>query len=390
MMSLACAKPFRSFLSKVLSRPGRARSRRPVGLGIEVLESRQLLSHLAATNVTYYTARGVEKHGTWQGIRGADAKGKYLITGTLGSQGLLFVGSITGKGKSYFVDDPLASSTSVYGPNNLGGGRIQLVGEYESSHPLTDPVLFHGFLFQGTTADLPSGGSFRTIDYPGATYNFVHSTMRGLAVGNYDSPTASGALGPGGDYIYNIATGQFVASVKYPGSVTDTAYGIWYNGGTSYTICGGYSTQSVSIINQNQPIGQGYLVDYNSATGQFSHWTSYSYLNAPAGTTFVTHFEGISEVKKGVYSLAADSVQSTSSSSPSYATFVTVRRNRDGSFGPATWVVPDLKPFGTTGRVSSNSVYGNKVVGILLDSPPLVYQATVQAGRRPAGATSGT
>ena len=389
-MSLACAKPFRSFLSKVLSRPGRARSRRPVGLGIEVLESRQLLSHLAATNVTYYTARGVEKHGTWQGIRGADAKGQYLITGTLGSQGLLFVGSITGKGKSYFVDDPLASSTSVYGPNNLGGGRIQLVGEYESSHPLTDPVLFHGFLFQGTTADLPSGGSFRTIDYPGATYNFVHSTMGGLAVGNYDSLTASGALGPGGDYIYNIATGQFVASVKYPGSVTDTAYGIWYNGGTSYTICGGYSPQSVNNMNdQNQPIGQGYLVDYDSATGQFSHWTSISYPNSPAGTTSLTHLEGISEVKKGVYSLAADSIQSGSNGSTPYASFVTVRRNRDGSFGPATWVVPDLKPFGTTGRVSANSVYGNKVVGIL-EARPFVFQAAVHAGRGPAGDASGT
>ena len=102
--------------------------------------------------------------------------------------GLLFVGSIAGKGQSYFVDDPLASSTSVYGPNNLGGGLIQLVGEYESSQPQTDPVLFHGFLFQGTTADLPSGGSFRTIDYPGATYNFVHSAMGGLAVGNTIAP----------------------------------------------------------------------------------------------------------------------------------------------------------------------------------------------------------
>ena len=388
-MSLACAKPFRSFLSKVLSRPGRARSRRPGGPGIEVLEGRQLLSHLAPSKVTYYDASGVGVPVlAWQGIRGADAKGQYLISGTSGSHGLLFVGSIAGKGQSYFVDLPGASSTSVYGPNNLGGGRIQLVGEYESSHPQTDPVLFHGFLFQGTTADLPSGGSFRTIDYPGATYNFVHSAMGGLAVGNYDSPTANG-LGPGRDYIYNIATGQFVASVVYPGSDSDTAYGIWYNGGTSYTICGGYSPQSVNNMNdQNQPIGQGYLVDYDSATGQFSHCTSISYPNSPAGTTSLTHLEGISEVKKGVYSLAADSIQSGSNSSTPYASFVTVRRNRDGSFGPATWVVPDLKPFGTTGRVSANSVYGNKVVGIL-EARPFVFQAVVHAGRRPAGAASG-
>jgi len=227
-MSLACAKPFRSFLSKVLSRPGRARSRRPVGLGIEVLEGRQLLSHLAATKVTYYNASGVGVPViAWQGLRGADAKGQYLISGTSKTHGLLFVGSIAGKGRSYFVDLPGASSTSVYGPNNLGGNRIQLVGAYTGGQLQTDRVFYHGFLFQGTTADLPSGGSFRTIDYPGATFNFVHSTMGGLAVGNYDGPTASGSpLGPGQDYIYNIATGQFVASVVFPGSTSDTAYGI--------------------------------------------------------------------------------------------------------------------------------------------------------------------
>ncbi|HEX3448689.1 MAG TPA: hypothetical protein VHS97_10575 [Isosphaeraceae bacterium] len=48
----------------------------------------------------------------------------------------------------------------------------------------------------------------------------------------------------------------------------------WYNGGSSYTIVGGYSNQSVNNMNdQNMPIGQAYMVDYNSATGQFSHWT---------------------------------------------------------------------------------------------------------------------
>ena len=287
-LSLACAKPFRSFLSKVLSRPGRARSRRPVGPGIEVLEGRQLLS-----NITYYDASdvGVPVIG-WQGIRGADARGQYLISGTSGTHGLLFVGSIAGKGQSYFVNDPLASTTSVYGPNNLGGGSIQLVGAYTGGQSQTDKVVYHGFLFQGTTADLPSGGSFRTIDYPGATFNFVHSTMGGLAVGNYDGPTAGGSpLGPGQDYIYNIATGQFVTSIVYPGSFSNTAYGIWYNGGTSYTICGGYSNESVNnMSDQDRPIGQGYLVDYNSATGQFSHWTSFSYPNGPAGTTVLTHF----------------------------------------------------------------------------------------------------
>ena len=96
--------------------------------GAKVLEGRQLLSHLAATKVTYYNASGVGVPViAWQGLRGADAKGQYLISGTSGSHGLLFVGSIAGKGQSYFVDDPLASSTSVYGPAGGGVGRNQFL-----------------------------------------------------------------------------------------------------------------------------------------------------------------------------------------------------------------------------------------------------------------------
>ena len=35
---------------------------------------------------------------------------------------------------------------------------------------------------------------------------------------------------------------QILTDIVYPGSTTTTAYGIWYNGGTSYTICGGYTS----------------------------------------------------------------------------------------------------------------------------------------------------
>jgi hypothetical protein len=407
MMSLACVKTFRPLLSKASSRPGPAPSRRASRRGVEVLEGRQLLSTFGSTNrhepgpgplgpaivvparreaiaqaggsasVTYYNTDSVRVPVTvWQGLRGAAAKGRYLISGTSLTHGLLFVGTIAGKGRSHFVDVPGASLTSVYGPNELNGQNIQLVGSYRSGHPLTDPVTVHGFLFQGTTADLPSGGSYRTIDYPGATYNYVHSTMGGLAVGNDDGPTGTGPLGPGKDYIYDIATGQFVTNIVYPGSTSDTAYGIWHNGGSSYTICGGYSDVSTNnMADQDQPIGQGYIVDYNSATGQFSHWTSYSYPDGSAGSTFVTHFEGISEVKKGVYTLNADSGQGGSSDNTGFASFVTVKRNPDGTFGPASWV--NLSYPGSMDELSSNSVYGNKVVGIAKGSGGFAFQAAV-------------
>ena len=75
-------------------------------------------------------------------------------------------------------------------------------------------------------------------------------------------------------------------------------------------------------------------MDYDSATVIFSNWASFSY---PYGANFLTHFEGISSLEKGVYTLVADSVQA-GSTDPVQGSLVTVRRNTDGSFGSATWV----------------------------------------------------
>ena len=96
----------------------------------------------------------------------------------------------------------------MYGPNNLGGGQVQLVGSYRTA----DSSIVSGFFFQGTTTTNGSvTGTYTTIAQPGATFNYVHSTMGGLAVGNYDGPTASGLpLGPGHAFIYNVSTAEFV------------------------------------------------------------------------------------------------------------------------------------------------------------------------------------
>jgi trimeric autotransporter adhesin len=343
------------------------------------------------TTVSYYNTAnvGMQPVSGWQGIRGADAPGQYLISGTSNANGILFVGAINGQGTSYSVNYPGASTTSVYGPDNLSNGRVRLVGSYKNADASTSPVVVHGFLFEGATADLPSGGSYRTIDYPGANFNYVHSTMGDLAVGNYDGPTQSGqALGAGQAYIYNVATGTFVTNVVFPGSVSDTAYGIWSNGESKYTICGGFSDQSVNNFDdQNRPIGQAYLVDYDSATGVFSNWKAFSYPNGLIGQTYVTHFEGISSVEKGVYTLSADSVQ-TGSGNPTQGSLVSVRRKTDGSFGDGVWI--DLHYPGTLGITSSNSVYGNQVVGIVIGPAGLVsYQATVNVGFQLSNVISG-
>lgn len=344
------------------------------------------------TSITYADSSAVTEPVTaWQGIRAGDTSGQYLISGTSGDNGLLFEGTMAGVGTSYLVNYPGAEATSVYGPDDLGGGDLQLVGTYRNADAATSPVTVNGFVFTGTTDDLDTSSDYTTIDYPGAQYNYVHSTMGGLAVGNYDSPVDHGEdglpLGPGQAYIYNIAQSQFLTNVVYPGSKSDTVYGIWYNGGESYTICGGYSLDAVNnLTNQDQPIGQAFLVDYNAATGQFSHWASFSY---PYGTNFLTHFEGISSTENGVYTLNADSVQA-GSDNPTQGSWVTVRRNTDGSFGPATWVnlnYPGVDP--TTNITSSNSVYGNQVVGLVVGPDMIPYQATVNIGFQLSNVISG-
>ena len=68
----------------------------------------------------------------WQGVRNGATPGQYLITGTSGSNGLLYEGPISGVGgTSYAVNVPGATTSSVYGPDLLPNGEVQLVGSYK-------------------------------------------------------------------------------------------------------------------------------------------------------------------------------------------------------------------------------------------------------------------
>ena len=334
------------------------------------------------TSVSYYDASGVSLQpvSAWQGIRPAATSGQYLMVGTSGVNGLLYEGSISGVvGTSYVVNYPGAASTSVYGPDLLEGGRLRLVGSYKAGN---DTV--QGFLFEGTTADLAQSANFRTIDYPGAKFTYVHSTMGGLAVGNADGPVANLPIGTGHAFLYDVAQDKLLPDIIYPGSTSTTAYGIWHNGLTSYTIVGGYST----LLNSSGDVSNGYMVDYDSATGTYTNWTSFAYPNGPIGRDFITHFEGVSSTESGVYTLNADSIQA-GSANPAQGSWVTVRRNPDRSFGPGVWV--DLNdPSAEPSISSSNSVAGNQVVGLVIGaSGTKSFQATVNTGFQLSNVISG-
>jgi parallel beta-helix repeat protein len=354
------------------------------GDGVQINPSSRdnLIGHSdPVTSTSFYNADavGMQPVSAWQGIRNSATSGQYLITGTSGANGLLYNGPISGAGgTSYSVNYPGATTTSVYGPDVLEGNRVRLVGSYKNGDGTV-----HGFLFEGTTADLSQSGNYRTIDYPNAKYTYVHSTMGGFAVGNADGPEGNAPLGTGHAFLYDVARNTLLPDIIYPGSTTTTAYGIWYNGGTSYTICGGYS----GIQGQSGAISHGYIVDYDSLTGQYTHWASFDYPNGLVGQDYITHFEGISSAEKGVYTLVADSAQS-GSSNPAQGSFVTVRRNTDGTFGPAAWV--DLNYPGVAGVVSANSVAGNQVVGIVVSGAgTFSYQATVNTGFQLSNVISG-
>ena len=226
--------------------------------------------------------------------------------------------------------------------------------------------------------------------------------MGALAVGNADGPQPVGSdltlpVGPGIAYIYdvsNINNITFLTNIVFPGSKSNSAYGIWQNGTNSYTICGGYSPLAINnLANERLPLtqGKGFLVDYNAANNTFSNWTSFDYPNGPGGINFITHFESISSVEPGVYSLCADSVQ-TGSGNTAQGSWVSVRRQSDGTFDKGTWV--DLNyPTNTPNISSSNSVYGDQVVGLVVQPKgtptSFSYQATVNVDFQLSNVISG-
>ena len=253
-----------------------------------------------ANNISYYNTSSMPTTPTGEtGIRGTGTAGQYYITGNAYADGVLFQGTIAGVGTSYTVNyiDSQGTTypTNVYGPDVVNSTTLRLVGTYNNSAAGT----VNSFIYTGTTSEFNNPANFSSLTFPGATYTYAHSTAGGLVVGNNDNPVDHGEAdlpyGPGQAFLYNIAQ-QTWTDIAYPGSKTTSAYGIWYNGGTSYTIAGGYSMGLIdTFTNQNQPIGTSYMVDYNSATGQFSHWTSFA---APFGGNVLTHFQGISRRKR--------------------------------------------------------------------------------------------
>ena len=369
------------------------------GVRLEAGATDNLVGHAdPVTSIDYFNTSEITTDTSlpvdeWMGIRGLE-NGDYLITGTTASGGgLLYVGTLDGgDGEAYAINYPGGSgtTTSVYGPDYLGNGEVRLVGTYYSPVPPGQIATRYGFAFRGNLAtmatDVLNPDNYETI-WNGSKFNFLHSTMGGLAVGNFmesDTPNERGRA-----FIYDFDSEEF-HPIVFPGTISNTAYGIWDNGDGSYTICGGFSQLPVNnAANRLQPIGMASLVDYDRATRTFSNWRAYSY-QSPDQVTAGTHFMGISSVEKGVYTLSGTGFVSGTIESSGLASVV---RQTDGSFGDMTWVelAPPESVTGVSGLPSANSVYGNAVVGIVLNNEgsPVSYQAEVNVGFQLSNVISG-
>jgi len=302
------------------------------------------------------------------GVRGAGGEnvyitGFYALAGETNGQGLFYQGLLDGSGDWTLLNFPSSpgvtvTSTTLYGPDALSSNNVRLVGSYKTQET---GAYDHGLLYEGPT---DGSGTWQTIDFPIAAATpspspgeqvldtLAHSTMGGLVVGNFDTNLSTGRA-----FVYDIDNNSWVELVK-PGAVSITAYGIWYNGRTQYTIAGGYSDANLVGIDH------GYLVNWDSATQTASDWTSYDYKNRHRIGVDISHFNGItSDNHRGFY-LTGIWVGVIPPNAGAF--FAHVPRMPHRAFGDARWteIAYPSSPGLTVDGTSGNTVFENNVLGI--------------------------
>ena len=292
------------------------------------------------------------------GVRGiTDSSNVYISViwpSTSTSLGLIYAGPLDGvDGNWYQLNYPTATgatvkSTTWYGPNNGNTtGTISVVGSYTTIESGTTSF---GMLYQGGLLDGNNPTNWTQLSPPNTTNTIAHSNMGELVVGNYAINNES-TLGNG--FIYNITSKSYFQLSKQ-GAISTTIYGIWHNGGTSYTIAGGYSSPATGGLDT------GYIADFDSSNNAITNWTDYSYNNQPLGN-FISHFEGITSNGNGGYNLVAD-VITVGAIEQVQPVFVQVNRI-GGALSPAAkWTdvfYPGASPF-----VSGNTVFESNFMGV--------------------------
>uniref|UniRef100_A0A6C0CC57 Uncharacterized protein n=1 Tax=viral metagenome TaxID=1070528 RepID=A0A6C0CC57_9ZZZZ len=286
--------------------------------------------------------------GVKNSARDVYISGFYKTVDDLKIIAFVYEGGIFGNGIWHELGYPSSenntvTSTSLYGPNNGKKKRhIQVVGNYTNEESGDSAI---GCLYEG---NLDGKGKWTTIIPTSSNpvlNTICHSTMGGLIVGNYDTNSKIGKA-----FIYDIETKKYFDIVKL-GAISITAYGIWHNICSSYTICGGFSNFKEGAVDT------AYLVDWDNHTHTFHNWRDYSYGN---NHTLITHFDGITSDEKGGYNLTGD--WKDLDNSTDLAFFANVKRCKcKKSFTRATW---ESISYPNQPITSGNSVYQDTVIGV--------------------------
>src|SRR5206468_1318481 len=132
-------------------------------------------------------------------------------------------------------------------------------------------------------------------------------------------------------------------------------FGITYNGGTSYTIAGGYSDANPNGIDH------GYLANWDSATQTASDWTSYDFDNGPHTHVEVSHFDGITTDNQGGFYLTGEWAGDQAGELRLGGFFAHVPPMPHRPFGDARW--RDIE-YPSSVITTGNTVFENNVFGI--------------------------
>jgi hypothetical protein len=214
----------------------------------------------------------------------------------------VYRGEVTGEGEWYgnfnfpSTDTATVSGTFFYGPcsgsasgiKNLEDENnfVQVVGDYET---VQGGGIQFGLLYQGY---LNGTGEWRTLDPSpllgdnplNAVFGTIgHSTMGGLAVGNFNTDDAPNKFRA---FVYDIARDSYdeLVYTNANGEIhvefSITAYCIWHNQGTEiYSIAGGIGKAGAE---------DGFIVNYNATSKNATDWRFFHHANST-----ITHFQGM-------------------------------------------------------------------------------------------------
>ncbi|SHE85763.1 outer membrane autotransporter barrel domain-containing protein [Kaistia soli DSM 19436] len=332
----------------VLSSLPRARALKILAVGLGAGASVSSAQAITPFDFSYETLNYGSSGTFLTGIRGDNIVGNYTIPGSTETGGLYYnlatgtwaaMPEATANGANF----PGAIGSSPYGPSfGTPDGILRVVGSYQTE---TSAPYDLSYLYDGAA---PAGQSLITLAYPDGSgaqtlYTIAHSNFGNQAVGDYDTDLATGNA-----FIYDIDTGTYTTN-NIPGAISTTAYGIYGD-----KIAGGYA---MAEIGGGAGPEHGYIFDQTTGT-----YTTYDHPGAVA-----THFEGITSAgRSGEYNLVTNWITADGIAHPAI-----MHLAADGS---VTWYDIDIPGV----VVSSNSAYGDNVVGVYIaDGQVNGYVATI-------------